>query len=316
MRTHYIFLASAILFLSVLPCTSREQTNTDDRLSLQKEFFPRIPEGTTARALPAIAFYAKKLGLKPLSKNHMRFFVQPMGIVSQAIDVNLVSGDFISYPGTHDKEQPKTNSINSKDLSELCNMLVSKEFLDIPSINRKMGMDGSSLVIEVDFNDSYKWISHWSADDKNLLESVNKINEIVAASWINSYIKNSGEGPVKPNHVRVFGPEGMEFDYTITDIDLVTGKLAYHMQSTTINRTLNKEQINQLKKELISDEFHKTGELSIMSRRGSRQGGSASMIEYDIDGKYFRKTGDSGGFMNRDEPFNKVKQLIWDFIFK
>ena len=57
-----------------------------------------------------------------------------------------------------------------------------------------MGADGSSFVIEVDFNDSYKWISHWVTEDKNLIESVNKIGSIIEASWIDSYIKKEMKG--------------------------------------------------------------------------------------------------------------------------
>jgi hypothetical protein len=327
MRIYYIFLIIALLSVNILSGTSDAQntdtsrsgtrTSTDDSKSLQKEFFPRIPAETAARALPIIASYAKKLNLKPLEKNHMRFFTQPMGYVSEAIDVNLTSGNFITYPGTRDTGQPLTNTIDSKGLTELRKIFTSKDFLDIPSQNRKMGADGVSLVIEVDINDSYKWICHWSADDKNLLDSILKLGDIVAASWINSYVQQTGEGTLIANHVRLYEPEGREVAYSITDIDLVAGKLVSRRQGTRIDKTLNKEQINQLKQELLSESFHNaTTDRLRISRGGPRPGGSANMIEYDIDGMYFRKTGESVAPGNIDDPFINAKQLIIDFMYQ
>jgi hypothetical protein len=326
MRMNYLFLIITLLSVSVLSGVSNAQntdssrsgarTSADERMSLQKEFFPKIPDGTATMALPIIASYAKKLNLKPLEKNHLRFFVQPMGYVQGAIDVNLVSGNFISYPGTRDTSKPLTNTINYRGLTELRAIFTSKDFLDIPSQNKKVGADGSSLVIEVDINDSYKWICHWSADDKNLLDSIRKLNDIVAASWIYAYVQQTGEGTLKANHVRLFEPEGRDVAYSITDIDLVTGKLVSRRQGTRANKTLNKEQINQLKQELLSENFHNsTADRLRISRGGSRPGGSANMIEYDIDGIYFRKTGPPAVPSNTDDSFTKVKQLIIDFLY-
>ncbi len=141
--------------------------------------FPKIKPAQFMRALSVITSYAKINDLKPLAKNHMRYFEQPWGIVSRCVDVNLVSGEMLSYPGTHDISDVKNITISSKEIEDILSILKSKEFIRVPQENNKVGADGSSVFIEVDIDGSYLWKSHWMTEDLNFINTMNKIGEIL-----------------------------------------------------------------------------------------------------------------------------------------
>jgi hypothetical protein len=316
MRT--IFLAIILAFLSsyVLSpaCKAQDSNNPANKtraaVRQQKEIFPKISTGTSI-ALTAITYYANQRDLQPLKTNHLRVFLQPAGIVSEAVDVNLSTGDLILYPGTHDQGDARKTTISPKDLADLRGVLVSKEFLKVPQQNRKIGADGSSDIIEVDIDGSYTWKIHWVTDDPNLINTLYKINSIISAAWMTSYAQQAGMDSLKTNHVRLFADASLKNTYSITDIDLSSGQLFRNRQGGITKNSLNAAEINQLKQMLTSKEFHT---LTPGSRRGLRANGIAYLIEYDIDGTYFKKI--ISALTRDDEYFNKVREQINSLVYK
>jgi hypothetical protein len=150
-----------------------------ENASEQNDIFPKIKPLSATGALSWITAYARKRDLKPLGENHMRYFQQPKGIVSQCIDVNLVSGDVLSYPGTHDTTNVRKATISSKELKDIRDVLTSKEFIRVPQQNNSSGIDGHSDIIEVDFDGSYLWKMHWVTKDMNFINAMNKIGAIL-----------------------------------------------------------------------------------------------------------------------------------------
>jgi hypothetical protein len=144
----------------------------------QNNIFPRVKSTRGVAGISSITFYAKKIGMQALRTNHLRFFVQPQGIVTEAIDVNLVTGDSIIYPGSNNRGSLREMTISSSDVKEIRNMLTSKEFLSIPQQNNKVGADGFSYFIELDIDGSYLWKSHWETDDKNYINAINLLKTI------------------------------------------------------------------------------------------------------------------------------------------
>ncbi len=145
----------------------------------QNSVFPKIKLITTTRAFGAITSYAKTRDLKPLEENHMRYFLQPKGYVSQCIDINLVSGEILAYPGTHETIETLKAIISPEELKEIRDLLTSKDFIRVPQMNDRIGFDGVSHIFEVDIDGSYMWKMHWSTQDENFIEAISKMSEII-----------------------------------------------------------------------------------------------------------------------------------------
>jgi hypothetical protein len=144
----------------------------------QNDIFPNIRPIKATSALSSITFYAKTINMQALRTNHMRFIVQPRGIVTEAIDVNLVTGDSIIYPGSNNRGSPREMTISSSDVKEIGNMLTSNEFLSIPQQKTMTGADGTSYFIEVDIDGSYLWKCHWETDDPNYINIIEKLKTL------------------------------------------------------------------------------------------------------------------------------------------
>jgi len=150
-----------------------------ERESEQNDIFPKIKPIRATGALSWITGNAKTKELEALQVNHMRYFSQPWGIVSQCVDVNLVTGEIISYPGTHDTTNVLKAIISSKELKDIRDVLTSKEFIRVPQRNNRSGIDGSSDIIEVDIDGSYLWKIHWMTEDINFINTLSKIGVIL-----------------------------------------------------------------------------------------------------------------------------------------
>ena len=145
----------------------------------QNSAFPKIKLVATTRAFQSLTSYAKTRDLKPLEKNHMRYFQQPKGYVSQCIDINLDTGEILVYPGTHETIETFKAIISSEELKEIRDLLTSKDFIRVPQQNDKFGFDGCSNIFEVDIDGSYLWKIHWSTQDENFIIAINKMGEII-----------------------------------------------------------------------------------------------------------------------------------------
>ena len=127
--------------------------------------FPRIDAGKYPGILPLLATYAKEQGLKPLQPNHVRLFVQPVGIISSAFDVDLESGALTRYPGTHDKQGIRKSVLDAASLKAVREAVTSEAFRNLPEQSSKAGLDGTSYLIEVDREKKYLWRLRWQPDE-------------------------------------------------------------------------------------------------------------------------------------------------------
>ena len=112
--------------------------------------------------------YAKEQNLKPLQPDHLRFFIQPLGIIHSVFDVDLKSGAFVRYPGTHDKEGIQKGQLSERSRASLIALLASKQFQEMPELDSKpAGLDGKNLFVEVDWQQRYLWRLRWEPEDSS-----------------------------------------------------------------------------------------------------------------------------------------------------
>ena len=112
--------------------------------------------------------YAKEQNLKPLQPGHLRFFIQPLGIIDSAFDVDLKSGGFVRYPGTHDKEGIQNGQLSEQSRAALIALLASKKFQGMPELESKpAGLDGKNFFVEVDWQQRYLWRLRWEPEDSS-----------------------------------------------------------------------------------------------------------------------------------------------------
>jgi hypothetical protein len=312
MRILRLSFLTAFLVLGILlpKCWAEEPTKTTLGVQDPNGIFPKIEPIRPIPALFSVNYYAKQRNLQPLSKNHLRFFEQLNGIVSEAVDVNLITGDLTLYPPTHDKGTARKTTVNPEYLAELREILTSKEFLGIPQQNEKFGMDGHSDIIEVDMDGSYLWKIHWVSEDPNFINTVYKLNSIFSIAWVNSYTQKLGLQTLRTNQVRLIEPDSKD-TYLVIEIDLTTGKLKRYQKNDVRGNTVNSTDINQLIQMLNCEEFR-----TIAKGGRNRISGDGRVIymEVDIDGSTFKKMVPSLG--SDDKYFKNVIYQIKQLVFK
>ncbi len=155
-----------------------ESVDSVDRLLKDNEMkpvFPNIEARYRKDSLDVIESYCTGRGIGPLGKNRVRLFVQPMGIVSEAIEVDFASRTMTVHPGTHGKGDIVHTLLDEDQIAQIRALVVSPEFRKIPSENRTVGLDGTSFLMEASIDDAYYWVLHWSPDDEYLIRVVDQI---------------------------------------------------------------------------------------------------------------------------------------------
>ena len=132
-------------------------------------------------AIDRIVTFAQEMGMHELKANHARYFVQPHGYVSCAVDVDLATAALIGYPRTSDS-RPKlsfqTAEVETCDRLKL--ILNSEAFVNIPSKIASSGCDGASYLIEANLEGVYYWKCHWVPKDQTFWEIQCIFNELIA----------------------------------------------------------------------------------------------------------------------------------------
>ena len=142
--------------------------------------FPHIKPTTVHRAgnLEWIEAYCRQRGIRRLDRDRVRLFVQPMGVVAEAIEVDLANGQLTVYPGTHSKKKTVQRQLDEEQTAKVRALVTSDEFENIPRENKKWGFDGGSYLVEVLIDNLYSWKLHWSPDDKELIKVVEQIQAL------------------------------------------------------------------------------------------------------------------------------------------
>ena len=138
--------------------------------------FPHIKP--TVYRLEAIETYCRQRGIRRLGRDRVRLFVQPMGVVAEAVEVDLANRQLTVYPGTHSKKKIVQRQLDEEQTAKVRALVTSDEFENIPRENKKWGFDGGSYLVEVRIDNLYSWKLHWSPDDKELIKVVKQIQAI------------------------------------------------------------------------------------------------------------------------------------------
>jgi hypothetical protein len=148
--------------------------------------FPFVEPSALDRleALGVIAPFASERGLKPVDDYHARIFFQPCGIINWCLDLDLLTGRFVRYGGTHAKAAVElASTADAVSLKQLRDKLALTFLATIPRERRKSGCDGASVFLEVQWGDDYVWLCHWSPDENpQLREVTNAFSSLIMAS--------------------------------------------------------------------------------------------------------------------------------------
>ena len=141
--------------------------------------FPHIePAVYRAGNLERIETYCRQRGIRRLGRDRVRLFIQPMGVVAQAVEVDLANRQLTVYPGTQSKKKIVQRQLDEEQTAKVRALVTSDEFEEIPRENKKWGSDGTSYLVEVRIDSLYSWKLHWSPDDKELIKVVKQIQAL------------------------------------------------------------------------------------------------------------------------------------------
>ncbi len=151
--------------------------STNDNNDEPPVIFPKIPAGIQSASLAFIADYARKHNWLPIAGDSLRLVIQPMGIVAAAYEVNLKTGIGRIFPGTHQNNGIATFTFSDNDLQRLIDTVSSAEFKSLGNQVSKIGMDGTSYLIEVDRDGNYQWLWRWQPDEAEIKTLIELLTE-------------------------------------------------------------------------------------------------------------------------------------------
>jgi hypothetical protein len=140
--------------------------------------FPYIKPVYRKTNLWWIEAYCKKRDIRQLDRDCVRLFCQPMGIVAEAVEIDLTHRQLTVYPGTHSRKEIIRIPLDEKHTAQTRALVTSKQFREVPAENRKIGMDGTSYLIEASIDNVYFWKLHWSPENKEFIEVVDYIRSL------------------------------------------------------------------------------------------------------------------------------------------
>ena len=141
--------------------------------------FPHIKSTYRQGNLQFIEAYCRKRGIRQLDRGCVRLFCQPMGFVSEAIEIDLTHRQLTVYPGTHSKKETLQTPLDEGQTAEIRALVTSEEFKEIPRENKKFGLDGICYLVEASIDNVYSWKLHWVPEDKELIKVVDHIRSLV-----------------------------------------------------------------------------------------------------------------------------------------
>nr|MBP7635061.1 hypothetical protein [Candidatus Ozemobacteraceae bacterium] len=139
--------------------------------------FPRIPAGERPASLALIEGYARNNGWAPLRKDTFRFILQPMGVVGEAYEIDLVSGKAVVFPPMLQNVPLKERQLSDAGLRQLRQLLGSDEFRGLKPLDSKVGLDGTTWFMEADLGGGYQWLVRWQPEEQVL----NAVRKVVSA---------------------------------------------------------------------------------------------------------------------------------------
>jgi hypothetical protein len=137
--------------------------------------FSRISPTLRPDVLKLLEGYCRERGIHRLDTNQVRLFVQPMGVVDKAIEIDLAAGMLTVRAGTHSLDAKTQSPLDSTQIARIKTLVTSEEFSQIRHENQRDGLDGTSYLLEASTDQGYFWALHWLPDDVLLLTAINEI---------------------------------------------------------------------------------------------------------------------------------------------
>ena len=137
--------------------------------------FPHIKPVYRALNLRWIEAYCRSCCIGRLDSDCIRLFCQPMGYVAEAIEIDLINQQLTVYPGTHSNKEVVQTPLDKEQAAWIRALVTSEKFQEIPTENEKIGMDGTSYLLEALIDDLYIWKLHWIPEDEEFIKVVNHI---------------------------------------------------------------------------------------------------------------------------------------------
>jgi hypothetical protein len=122
--------------------------------------------------------FCRQRGIRALGRERVRLFVLPMGVVAEVIEVDLANRELTVYPGTHGDRGIVRTPLDEEQITRTREQVTSPEFRRIPAENRKIGLDGTSYLVEVSVGGTYSWKLHWAPEDGEFMKTVDRIRAL------------------------------------------------------------------------------------------------------------------------------------------
>jgi len=130
-------------------------------------------------SLGVIEAYCRARHIGHLGRESVRVFVQPWGIVSKAIEVDLRQHTVRVWPDWwDDKTLMITRDLSPTDAQHVRALVTSDAFRKVPAENEDFGADGCAYLIESTVGGSYTWKLHWQPDDPTFLGVVGRLGAL------------------------------------------------------------------------------------------------------------------------------------------
>ena len=142
--------------------------------------FPHIKPAYRGFGLWCIEHYCNQRGIRQLDKDCVRLFCQPMGFVSEAIEIDLAHRQLTVYPGTHSRKEIFQTPLDEGQIADIRALVTSDQFKEIPQENKKFGLDGTSYLVETYIDGLYSWKLHyyWRPEDNQFMKVVDYIRSL------------------------------------------------------------------------------------------------------------------------------------------
>lgn len=92
--------------------------------------------------------------------------------------IDLAIRNLTVYPGAHSSGAIVETSLDKEQIAEIRALASPAEFRQISAENQKVGMGGTSDMLETSIGDSCLWQLHWAPDNKEFTTVVDRIRAL------------------------------------------------------------------------------------------------------------------------------------------
>lgn len=176
-----------------LPMLSHEEATVEQ--SQPEPIFPGIKPVYRTFNLEVIEKYCQRRDIRLLGTGRVRLFVQPVGVVAEAVEIDLTNRQLTAYPGTHSTKEIVRTKLSEEETAQIRALVTSEEFKRIPAENNTIGRDGVAYLVETSIDNVYSWKLHWAPEDRELMKVVGRIQALSRKNGIEQCVPADAEQP-------------------------------------------------------------------------------------------------------------------------